>query len=104
MERSQATPPSADWTPAPGSPGWSVRALLEAPGLSTSLMRVEPGTITTPHAHAWDEQVYILEGSLYDDDGTEHPPGTFIVRGAGAIHSGGSRGGATMLVFYSEPR
>ncbi|WP_404710076.1 cupin domain-containing protein [Sphingomonas sp. MMS24-J13] len=99
---SRATPPAGDWAPSPGSPGWSVRALLLAPGLSTQLMRVEPGTVSAPHAHDQTEQVYILDGSLYDDDGTIHPAGTFIVRAAGAVHGGGSRDGATMLVVYSD--
>ncbi len=101
---SRATPPAADWTPSPGSPGWSVRTLLETPGYSTQLMRVEPGTISLPHAHDRIEQVYIIEGSLYDDDGTVHPAGSFIVRAAGAVHSGGSRDGATMLVMYGDVR
>jgi anti-sigma factor ChrR (cupin superfamily) len=67
-------------------------------------MRVEPGTVSAPHAHDRIEQVYILDGSLYDDDGSEHPAGSFIVRAAGAVHGGGSRDGATMLVIYSDPR
>lgn len=99
---SRAIAPSADWTPLPGSPGWSVRPLLTAPGLSTQLMRVEPGLFSAPHAHDRDEQIYILDGSLEDDDGTAHPAGTFIVRAAGVVHSGGSRDGATMLVIYSD--
>ena len=65
-------------------------------------MKVEPGTISTPHAHDRIEQVYILEGDLYDDDGTVHGPGSFIVRAAGAIHSGGTHKGATMLVIYGD--
>jgi anti-sigma factor ChrR (cupin superfamily) len=99
---SRALPPADQWQPSPGSPGWDFRALLDAPGLSTQLMRVAPGTVSAPHAHDRTEQVYILDGSLYDDDGSEHPVGTFIVRAAGAVHGGGSRDGATMLVFYSD--
>jgi len=97
-------PPIEDWAPSPSSPGWSYRMLVETPGFSTQLMRVEPGTISLPHAHDRIEQVYIIEGSLSDDDGTVHPAGSFIVRAAGAIHSGSSRDGATLLVVYGDVR
>lgn len=101
-EGSRATPPAEDWVPSPGSPGWFVRPLLATPGFSTQLMRVEAGTVSTPHAHDTVEQVYVIDGSLYDDDGTEHQAGTFLVRAAGAVHSGGSTGGATILVVYGD--
>jgi anti-sigma factor ChrR (cupin superfamily) len=101
---SRATPDSGEWTPSPGSPGWYFRKLLETPGYSTQLMKVEPGTVSTPHSHDRIEQVYILEGDLYDDDGTVHEAGSFIVRQVGAVHSGGTRNGATMLVVYGDVR
>ena len=101
-EGSRATSPAGDWTPSPGSPGWFVRPLLATPGFSTQLMRVEPGTTTAPHAHDRIEQVYVLEGGFYDDDGGEYPAGSVIARAAGAIHSGGSRDGATMRVIYGD--
>lgn len=101
---SRALPPAQDWVPSPGSPGWHVRALLETAGFATQLMRVEPGTVSAPHAHDRIEQVYVIDGSLYDDDGSEHPAGSFIVRAAGAIHGGGSRDGATLLVVYGDVR
>ena len=103
-EGSRATAPVEDWVPSPTSPGWFVRPLLETPGFSTQLMRVEPGTVTLPHAHDTVEQVYILDGSLYDADGTEYPAGSFIVRAPGAVHAGGSRDGATILVVYGDVR
>jgi len=101
---SRATPPAEDWVPSPTSPGWFLRTLLETPGHSTQLMRVEPGTLSPPHAHDRIEQIYILDGSLYDDDGTVHPAGSFIVRAPGAVHAGGSTDGATMLVVYGDVR
>ena len=103
-EGSRATPPAQDWTPLPASPGWFVRPLLATPGFSTQLMRVEPGTVSRPHAHDTVEQVYVIDGSLYDDDGTEHPAGSFVVRAPGAVHAGGSRDGATILVVYGDVR
>lgn len=99
---SRAVPPARDWAPAPASPGWSVRALLETPGHSTWLMRVEPGTISVPHSHDTVEQIYVIAGSLDDEDGTEHPAGSFIVRAAGTSHGGGSREGATILAIYGD--
>ena len=101
-EGSRTTPPAEDWVPSPGSPGWTTRSLLETAGFSTQLMRVEPGTISEPHAHDRTEQVFVLDGSLTDADGTEHPAGTFIVRAAGTVHGGVSRTGATLLVVYGD--
>lgn len=99
---SRAVAPADDWQPMAGSPGWFARPLLETAGFSTQLMRVEPGTVSEPHAHERTEQVFILDGDLYDGDGTEHGAGTFIVRAAGAVHSGGTRNGATLLVVYGD--
>ncbi len=90
-----------DWQDS-GSPGFLVKSLLEDPprGLRSWLMKVEPGAWSPPHSHAEVEQVYVLEGSFYDQDAT-YGPGDYIVRAAGAEHTAGSESGALVLLFYS---
>ena len=43
--------------------------------------------------------VYLLEGTFYDDE-AEYRAGDFIVRAPGAVHTGGSRDGALVLLVY----
>ncbi len=90
-----------DWLDS-GSPGFLVKPLLEDParGLRTWLMKVEPGAWSPLHAHTEIEQVYVLEGSFYDQDET-YGPGDYIIRAAGAEHTAGSETGALILLFYS---
>ena len=85
-----------------GSDGFWIKPLLEDParGLRSWLMRVDPGAWSPPHAHDEVEQVYLLEGSFYDQD-RRYGPGDYIVRDAGAEHSAGSDDGALMLLVYT---
>lgn len=86
-----------------GSPGFLIQPLLEdeGAGLRTWLMKVEPGAFASAHSHAEVEQLYILDGELYDDDAS-YGVGDYVVRAAGAEHISGSREGATVLVVYSR--
>ena len=85
-----------------GADGFSIKPLLEdsEAGLRTWLMKVEAGAFSPLHAHENIEQIYVLEGSFYDQDKT-YGPGEFIVRAPGAMHSAGSEDGAVVLLFYS---
>jgi len=71
-------------------------------GLRTWLMKVEPGAFSAPHAHDEVEQIYVLEGSFYDQQKT-YGAGEYIVRPPGAMHTAGSDTGAVVLLFYSPP-
>ena len=86
-----------------GSPGFLIQPLLEDEnaGMRTWLMRLEPGAFAPAHGHAEVEQLYILDGELYDDDAI-YGVGDYVVRAAGAEHISGSREGATVLVVYSR--
>ena len=64
-------------------------------------MKVDAGVVAPPHAHDKLEQVLVLEGDFYDEYRT-YEPGDFIVRAPGAIHTGGSKSGALVLLIYSE--
>ena len=89
------------WQPC-GAQGFLVKPLLEdaGAGLRTWLMKVEPGAWSDAHAHDEIEQIYVLEGTFYDEEKT-YQAGEFIVRAAGAMHTAGSETGATVLLFYS---
>jgi anti-sigma factor ChrR (cupin superfamily) len=52
------------------------------------------------HAHNEIEQIYVLEGSFFDQDKT-YTAGEYIVRAPGAMHTAGSDTGAVVLLFYS---
>ena len=90
-----------DWQDC-GVPGFWIKPLLEdeSQGIRTWLMKVDAGAYSAPHSHREIEQVYVLEGSFYDQDGS-YAPGQYIVRAPGVIHSAGSKDGAVVLLFYS---
>jgi len=93
---------NADWQPS-GSDGFWVKHLYEdtEKGERTMLMKIDPGAVSPPHAHEEFEEVFMLEGSFYDD---EHllVAGDYVCREAGAVHSGGSEEGGVMLVMYRK--
>lgn len=90
-----------DWQDC-GSDGFLIKPLLEdkVAGLRTWLMKVEAGAFSPLHAHDEVEQIYVLEGSFYDQDKT-YGPGDYIVRAPGAMHTAGSDKGAVVLLVYS---
>lgn len=92
---------AVDWQDC-GADGFWIKPLLEdsGKGLRTWLMKVDAGAFSPLHAHEDIEQIYVLEGSFYDQHKT-YGPGEFIVRAAGAMHSAGSEDGAVVLLFYS---
>jgi len=85
-----------------GADGFFIKPLMEdaGAGLRTWLMKVEPGAFSPPHAHHEVEQIYVLEGSFYDQQKT-YGAGEYIVRAPGAMHTAGSDNGALVLLFYS---
>ena len=86
-----------------GAEGFLIKPLLEddEAGVRTWLMKVEPGAFSELHAHDEIEQIYVLEGSFYDQQKTYHA-GDYILRSAGAMHTAGSETGALVLLFYSR--
>lgn len=90
------------WEPT-DSDGFWVKRLYEddARGEYTWLMRIDAGASTPPHAHEAFEQVYVLDGSFYDDDRLVRA-GEFCARSPGAVHSAASDEGAVMLVIYTR--
>jgi anti-sigma factor ChrR (cupin superfamily) len=89
-----------NWTEG-ANPGERVRTLVDDPaGYRTILSQVEAGPIGMLHAHDEIEQIYILEGDFFDDDGSYHA-GDFVLRMPGTMHRAGSKSGCTMLLVYA---
>jgi anti-sigma factor ChrR (cupin superfamily) len=87
---------------ATGADGFWIKPILEdqSVGLRTCLMKVDADAYSPMHSHQEIEQIYVIEGSFYDQDGT-YGPGEYIVRAVGAMHSAGSQDGAVVMLFYS---
>jgi anti-sigma factor ChrR (cupin superfamily) len=85
-----------------GADGFLIKPLMEdsVSGLRTWLMKVEAGAFSASHAHHEVEQIYVLEGSFYDQEST-YQAGEYIVRAPAAMHTAGSETGAVVLLFYS---
>lgn len=101
------------WTPVhPDIEGLTERVLAPDPaaaGVATRLLRLEPGTDTSPmgvQRHAFWEEVYILEGALHDLtlDQT-FGAGTYACRPPGMAHGPwvAPEGCTTFEVRYVQP-
>jgi anti-sigma factor ChrR (cupin superfamily) len=92
-----------DWQPT-DSEGFWIRNLLVDPASSatTMLMKIDPGAFAGRHSHAELEQIYVLEGSFYDEERVLRA-GDFCCRAPGAMHTAGSEDGAVVFLVYSPP-
>lgn len=99
---SYMTAVDTDWE-ATDSDGFWLKRLYEDDqrGERTWLMRIDPGACSPPHTHEEFEQVYVLQGSFYDQDRLVKA-GEFCARSPGAVHSAASDEGALMLVMYTK--
>ena len=99
---SYMTAVDTDWE-ATGSEGFWLKRLYEDQerGERTWLMRIDPGAYSPPHSHEEFEQVYVLEGSFYDEVRLLKA-GEFCARSPGAMHSAASDDGALILVIYTR--
>lgn len=91
-----------EWQPS-GTPGFWVKPLVEdaEAGLRTWLMKSDPGASSALHSHQDEiEQIYVLDGSFSDTEGT-YGPGDYIIRAAGAPHLTSCENGSLSLVIYS---
>ena len=92
----------SEWEPT-GTEGFWVKRLYEddARGERTWFMRIDAGAYSPPPAHAEFAQVYVVEGSFFDDDRLVKA-GEFCARSPGAMHSAASDEGALMIVIYTR--
>ena len=65
-------------------PGIRMKMLFSDPekGMSTMLLKMEPGATVPLHEHTAIEQTYVLEGRFLDEEG-ECGPGQYVWRPAG---------------------
>ena len=93
-----------DWQDS-GTPGFWLKPLMESPehGLRTWLMKVDAGAYSPMHSHDDVEQIYVLDGTFYDQHRT-YEAGAMIVRAPHAPHEAGSMTGARMIVSYAPSR
>lgn len=84
--------------------GFWVKPLFEdrERGEKTLLMKVDPGAWSAMHTHPGElEQIFVLEGSFYDQDATMGP-GSYCCRAPDAAHEAGSKDGAVVLLIYTR--
>ena len=82
---------SVGWQPTEAKGFW-VKPLFKdlERGEKTLLMKVDPGAWSPMHTHPGElEQIYVLEGSFYDQDATMEP-GTWCCRAPDAAHETGA--------------
>jgi anti-sigma factor ChrR (cupin superfamily) len=91
------------WTPSP-FPGIDQKVLYNDPatGMSTVLVRMQPGAAVPLHEHMGVEQAFVLEGSVKDHDG-EVTAGNYTWRDAGNKHVNVSPNGAIVLGIFTKP-
>ena len=68
-------------------------------GVGFHLFRMAPGTTTETHRHTGDEEWFVLEGDLTDNDGTRYEPGDLVWMKEGTEHHSYSEKGCTLVVY-----
>jgi len=94
---------SVDWQPTEAEGFWMKPLFEDAErGEKTMLMKVDPGAWSPMHTHPGEmEQIYVIEGSFYDQDVTMGP-GDYCCRAPDAAHEAGSKEGAIVLLVYTR--
>ncbi len=88
-----------EWTSP--SPAFSVKVLFDdkAHDMTTTIVRMEPGTIYPPHRHKRVEEVYVLQGHLQ----VELQEGDFCLSQPDTVHQGSySKTGCLLVVKTSK--
>lgn len=96
--------------PVEGSPGVTIRWVLGknvgTPNFSTRVIEVAPGASTERHGHAWEHEVFILEGqaTVWHADGeTVAGPGTCIYISPYEIHEFRNAGDSLLRLICIVP-
>ncbi len=71
-------------------------------GVGFHLFKMAPGTTTEAHRHTADEEWFVLEGDLVDNDGTRYVPGDLVWMKAGTEHYSYSEQGCTLVVYIES--
>jgi anti-sigma factor ChrR (cupin superfamily) len=73
-----------------------------AEGAGFTLYRMEPGSSSLPHEHTCNENFFVIEGEVTDNDGYTYKAGDFVMLTKGTQHFSTSKTGATLIVFIRE--
>jgi quercetin dioxygenase-like cupin family protein len=94
---------SVDWQPTELKGFWMKPLFEDAErGEKTLLIKLDPGAWSPMHTHPGElEQIYVLEGSVYDQDATMGP-GDYCCGAPDAAHEAGSKDGAIVLLVYTR--
>jgi len=86
------------WEPSP-APGIERRYLSrdEEKGLVTSIVRYASGASFPAHTHSAGEEIFVLEGTFADENGT-YPAGTYLRNPPGSRHHPFSPDGCVIFV------
>lgn len=89
----------SDWvaSPIPGVRRRMLDRLGEEVARATSIVRFDPGSAFSPHAHDGGEEYLVLEGTFQDEDG-DFPTGFYVRNPPTSSHRPAARDGATILV------
>lgn len=68
-------------------------------GVGFHAYKMAPGTTTEAHVHTSDEEFFVLEGDISDNDGTEYIAGDLVLMKAGTSHCSTTKNGCTLLVY-----
>lgn len=91
------------WVASPSGKVWRKPLEREAAehGRTTSIVRFEPGSSFSPHAHPLGEEILVLDGVFSDERG-DYGPGTYIRNPPGSSHSPFSREGCELFVKLDQ--
>ena len=71
-------------------------------GVGFHVYRMAPGTTTAAHRHTGDEEFFVLDGDLTDNDGTEYRPGDLVLMKEGTEHNSTTKNGCTLVVYIER--
>jgi len=93
-----------------GKPGisirWAMGKNVGAPNFAARVIDMEPGTATPYHTHAWEHEVFVLEGDgVVRDAGGETPitPGYCVYVEPGEVHQFMNRGESLLRIICVIP-
>ncbi len=96
-----------DWEASPMTGVWRKPLAREASehGHTTSVVRFEPGSCFSPHAHPLGEEILVLEGVFSDEQG-DYSAGSYLRHPPGSKHKPFSEDGCVIFVkldqFHAE--
>ena len=71
-------------------------------GVGFHLFRMAPGATTDSHRHTGDEEWFMLDGDLTDNDGTQYVAGDLVWMKEGTEHNSYTENGCTLVVYIEK--